>query len=364
MDNQPLIDQIYEAAIFPDRWKDVLERLAGLTDSAFGCLFTMHNGEPSFCGTPEGEALIQRYTSLPAPIPNSRVERTSRFKYHGFKSDLDLFSLEELQKDVFYRDFLWPAGYGWMAATAIDLPGGDRQIFNVERRRERGPYERAYVDFLDQIRPDLARSILLTSRLDLQRARAATATLRAVGLPAAILGKGGRVMAANDLFESFVPHRLRDGRVRLQLAEPRADKLLSELLARQDINRWKGSVASIPIRATDEGEPALVVHCIPVKRDARDIFVSASMLVVVNVIEARAAPDVDLVEVLFDLTPAEARVARAVAGRQNVPEIAAEFGVSQETVRSQLKSAFAKTGSRNQVDLAALLQSVLRPPQG
>jgi DNA-binding NarL/FixJ family response regulator len=46
------------------------------------------------------------------------------------------------------------------------------------------------------------------------------------------------------------------------------------------------------------------------------------------------------------LSPVEARVARGIAERQMVEVIAETLGASRETMRRQIKSVFAKTGSK------------------
>jgi DNA-binding CsgD family transcriptional regulator len=61
------------------------------------------------------------------------------------------------------------------------------------------------------------------------------------------------------------------------------------------------------------------------------------------------------------MTPAEARVAHAVAQCQTIGAIADSFGLSQETVRSQLKSALAKTGVARKLDLATVLAGACLP---
>ncbi len=66
-------------------------------------------------------------------------------------------------------------------------------------------------------------------------------------------------------------------------------------------------------------------------------------------------PKAEVLQGLFDLTPAEARVARGIAECQSVEGIADLLGVSRETIRTQLKAVLAKTGTGRQVELAALL---------
>ena len=61
----------------------------------------------------------------------------------------------------------------------------------------------------------------------------------------------------------------------------------------------------------------------------------------------------------IDLTPAEARVARAIAEGGDLKTLAAGLSLSVDTLRGQLKSVFRKTGTRRQNELAAL---ILRSP--
>jgi DNA-binding CsgD family transcriptional regulator len=58
---------------------------------------------------------------------------------------------------------------------------------------------------------------------------------------------------------------------------------------------------------------------------------------------------------LFDLTPAEARVARGVGLAQPLDALASAQGVTYETVRSHLKQVLAKPGLSRQAELVSLL---------
>lgn len=60
---------------------------------------------------------------------------------------------------------------------------------------------------------------------------------------------------------------------------------------------------------------------------------------------------------LYRLTPAEARVARGLADGLNVDEVAAHLGLSRHTVRTHLKHALAKTGTRSQRELVRVILS-------
>ena len=58
---------------------------------------------------------------------------------------------------------------------------------------------------------------------------------------------------------------------------------------------------------------------------------------------------------LYDLTPAEARVARIMVNGASTREIADHNQTSVHTVRNQMKNVFTKTGASRQAELAILL---------
>lgn len=57
----------------------------------------------------------------------------------------------------------------------------------------------------------------------------------------------------------------------------------------------------------------------------------------------------------FDLTPAQARLAAALAASESLEDYAHRTGVSVNTARTTLKSVFAKTGCRRQAELVLVL---------
>jgi DNA-binding CsgD family transcriptional regulator len=61
---------------------------------------------------------------------------------------------------------------------------------------------------------------------------------------------------------------------------------------------------------------------------------------------------------LFDLTPAEAGVAQALAHGEALEDIAAALDISLHTVKTHLQKLFRKTGTRRQGELVSMLHGV------
>lgn len=60
---------------------------------------------------------------------------------------------------------------------------------------------------------------------------------------------------------------------------------------------------------------------------------------------------------LFDLTPAEARLAVELASGHSVQEAAMEIGIAVKSARTYLERIFRKTETSRQSELVALLKS-------
>ena len=169
-----------------------------------------------------------------------------------------------------------------------------------------------------------------------------------------MLAPRGRLRIANDLFEKLVPSLFEDRAARLAAVDERADALLAEACERIARRAETGGVGSIPISAR-AGYPPMILHVVPLNGVANDVYSAASALLVITAVEPKKVPTAKVIQGLFDLTPGEARVARAIAEGSTLNAIAAAHGLSIETVRTQLKAALRKTGSHRQAELASLL---------
>src|SRR6516225_8559403 len=102
----------------------------------------------------------------------------------------------------------------------------------------------------------------------------------------------------------------------------------------------------------------MVAHVVPIRLSARDIFLRCAAVLAMTPVAAPQAPPVDLVQSLFDLTPAEARVARSLAAGKTVEDIAADGGISPNTIRTHVRGVLEKTGCNRQADVVALLTTI------
>jgi DNA-binding CsgD family transcriptional regulator len=354
-----LVDRIYECAFVPDLWPEILAELVHLDGAMSGWLFISNGNVVRWtASSQEARADLRPLIESGQFARLERLNRLLRAKQTGFVPDHTLYSsLEEMRNDPAYRDMLYPRGMGWGSGTAIVLPTGDNMTIALERAYDRGPSSPADIETLNKVHSHLARAAFVAARMQLERARAATEALALLGIPALVFADSGKILAANQLIETlsgFILWRANDG---IALMDAAADALLRDAIATVDRDDT-ASVRSFPVRNADS---AMIAHVVPIRGSARDVFSRCAAMLMLTPVTRPEAPSVDLIRSLFDLTPAEARVARGLAAGQTVKGIAAESGTSENTIRTHVKVVLTKTGYTRQADVVALLNG-LHPP--
>jgi DNA-binding CsgD family transcriptional regulator len=357
---EDLIDKVYEAAAVPDLWDTVLDNVARRVGSVGGLLFAANSQHTAWVGSSIIGQLYADFVEDGFAAQNPRPQRAIARNHAGFVRDHDLFTPQEMDRDPVYA-YMRSKGIGWCTGTVVQAPTGDLVVFSWERWFKDGPFSAETVAALDPLRAHLARAALISGRLGSERARAAAEALGLIGLPAAVLSRSHRLLAANELMETLIPQVVQDRQSRIGLADRRADAMLEQSLLQLQTHT-AAQVRSIPIAAAPE-LPASIVHVVPVRGAANDIFAAASCVLVVTAVACQEMASTHVIQGLFDLTPAEARVARGIAAGKTIDDVANEAGLAVGTVRQQLKSVFSKTGVSRQAELVAILAgSALRLP--
>jgi DNA-binding CsgD family transcriptional regulator len=349
-----LVDRIYHAATEPDIWSDVLHDLGQTVDAPVGLLLMWRTGHwigsQVSRGTPPG---IDTYLTSDARTRSITTPRLLSANHAGFLSSAEWFTEEEYRNDPFTTEWHGPAGLHHCAATAIHLPNGDVAVVQFSRRKGVAKMSRADLAKLDAFRPHLARTALLAARWRLERLRAATEALDLVGLPAVVLDSLGRVIAANKPIEKLSACVVWRSDNRIAFIDRAANNLLINAVGAMK-SPSTSAVRSFPVRLPARCE-AMVAHLIPMTGGSRDFFDGGYGILIITPVSHSGPIDTALLQGLFDLTPCEARLASGIAEGLSLEQLAARYSVTRDTVRTQTKAVFAKTGTNRQAQLASLL---------
>ncbi|WP_426239743.1 helix-turn-helix transcriptional regulator [Pararhizobium sp. DWP1-1-3] len=358
-DDMTLIDRIYEAAVIPELWPDVCASLAEeVSGFSAGILTIDTDSTMRWVCSPNIAEQMERYAASEVKLQNPRPERSMQLSPMAFARDVDLMTAEEIAADPIYNTFLRPVGLGWSMGAVLTEPSGHTLIFDMIGRSSDGPFSIAALDRANSLKGDLARATLIASRMVFRQAESIAATLALIGLPAAVLGNDNRVLAMNDDMEALSP-RIRTGAAnRISLKNPTVNGLVLAALD-QLVVAQASNVQSIPL-AAEQGMPALILHLLPVRRNARDIFSKSLAVLIATPVGQAGPPDMRVLSGLFDLTPGEARVARELASGASLEAVSVKLGLKLETVRTYLKRIFLKTGTRRQAELTYMLSGLGR----
>lgn len=353
-----LIGNIYDAVLEPRRWPAVLDRVCDATGSVGAMLITMDLRQPGSSRVVFARldpVLMSRYLKNHAAADPWTAVAT-RLPVGGVFA-LDAFVPEAtLVRSPLYADILRSKDIRH-AATSILCRDGERvAAMSVYRAGRRGAYGPQACGLLDALAPHLRRAQDIASRLresaSMQDSMAAA--LDALTQGVIVLDAHGKVLFANRpaeaVFEAGDGLCLAGGRLRAGTAAEtaRLNALLS-LAAR-------GGGGSLRI-ARAAGRRPYVLQAVAVAEGRLETAgAAAAVLALVAELEPRPENDTGRLAHLFGLTPAEARVAAAVASGDGVPRAARALGLSTNTVHTHLRRVFAKLDVRSQAGLARVLQ--------
>ncbi|HEY9548359.1 MAG TPA: hypothetical protein VIR45_02560, partial [Kiloniellaceae bacterium] len=139
---------------------------------------------------------------------------------------------------------------------------------------------------------------------------------------------------------------------------PAAQQGLARLLHRAQDLASDGSSdgpRSLVVPRSDAPSP-LILNAVAISAGAsRFVADQASVMLLIADPDARRRLDLDLLPVLYGLTPAETRLARALLAGGGLRQAAAAAGMTYETGRWYLKVLLQKTGTGRQAELVARL---------
>lgn len=358
--SEALVERIYEAAFLPETWPGLLESLADRVEASCACVIIDEpHRQPLVTSTPARRDELSDYCTGGGWQRSEMTAYARNTPPAAFLLDEDFFPKEVLRRAP--AEAVIPLGVGALIGTVFPMPSGEMAAVLIQRREDARLPVREALSWLNEIRPHLGRAAMISGRLHLEQANNTVQTLSQLRLPTAVLGAGATVLASNQQFDTLKgPFRI-GAFDRLSLTNGPANALFRQAVA--DTGSPTSTVKSIPLPARGD-EPSMIVHVAPIERNAHDIFNRAACMVIVTPIGMVDVPDGAMLNGLFDLSPAEARLVQKLARGLTINQVADDLALSVATLRTQLRSVFAKTGTTRQAELGRLIGSVtaLSPP--
>jgi DNA-binding CsgD family transcriptional regulator/PAS domain-containing protein len=354
---------IYEAAVTPERWVDVLAGLRERFHLTFATVATYSADRSHVDARAVGIAQADYDAFLDKYFRDNEFSRETMTRRAGsVVPSRSFIDPDVFQRSDMYQEFHRARDMGEGLRLDAWHEGGMYRSIAFFRPWSLGPYETAELAFCRALMPHLERATALNHRLrqaDLL-ADAARGTLDV--LPQAIFLLDGRALryanaAAEQLLGAGDGLRLRHG---LLYAASHADAAGFDAALARATGRH-GPPAATALRLPKRAGAPLSLLVVPFPSEAPLAFGARPAVLVCAIDPDRslALRHADLID-LFGLTAAEAALANDLLSGAELHEIAARSGRSVNTLRTHLARLMAKTGANRQSRLVQLLAALPR----
>lgn len=381
-----LVHSIYDAALEPTRWSDVVSRVAGVCNASRAMLFTVaHTAEQGgfFFTHNLPQQALDRWASLDVEARADPFFQTLSARNRIVEGDVhvgeELVPRADLVVTSFYKQWWVPIGIDHLC-VGIVFDGTDAHklpvVLSLYRSLDEGPFRPREVDIVRRLLAHMSRALgtmfhLRDRQLQVAATRAALDQLSA-GVVLVDGSKGVQFAnrSARVLFAEAgmvlmqqkggfgVPQLSLHSRLR---APERAFQTAIESALRPLEMDAEEHFSKALVLLSAEGRPQCVVHVAPLSPTSASFATGASAArAIVFLYEVGRACEVrsELLCELFDMTPAEARAGLQVLQGGGAKEMARRLGVSINTFKTQLHQAFVKSQTHRQTDLLKLLLSL------
>jgi DNA-binding CsgD family transcriptional regulator len=345
-----------DAAVDPMIWPEIMEQVCVATRATGAVLLQSDSRTPDVPRT-AGLDEYQRssYFGDGWYARDIRAERGVPLLLQGAKviTDQDILTPEEMPRFGLYAESLIPNGLQWFAVIGFRA-GSALWGLSIQRATREGPFDRHNKRVLGRLSDRLTETATLSKVVGRAVLTGMTNALELINRPAIALDRSGRVLGVNQAAETIFDDelRVRDGRLFARDRQARA--ALAQLVDQMRTTPDTAALPVAPIVVHRETRRPLVIRVLPVDGATRTPFLGARALLALLDLNAERRPDCAVVAQAFGLSPAETRLAALIATGLSPERAAEQLGVTRETVRTQLKAIFAKTGTSRQAELVAL----------
>jgi len=362
-----LLGTLYAAPMQPELWSVFLRQLSKISGISKAALIA-HN-------LPEKDhrMLATLGDAVNESIPlyegcyyqfDGWTDRFSTFRSAGrIVLGEEVWTKSDFLKSTFYNEFLKRFDTCQMACLATVGSQGVFEALSIYRGPFEDEFDRDRLAVLQIIVPHLQTALhtrrkllALESRVtDLETAldemKSATVLIDCTGKTIFVNRTARAILAQKD---GLFIHRFE-----LMARNPKETSELQGLIARaiattKGLDPNGGGVMRLP---RSEGRP-LHILVSPLRAEDSALPGKPAAAVFLSDPERQTAVPAEILRTLFGLTSAESRLALSIFEGNSLSEAAELYGVSRETVKSQINAVFSKTGTKRQGELIRLLGSL------
>lgn len=274
-----------------------------------------------------------------------------------YASNLDVASRDRFTETRFYNEWVVPQGMAYAAGAIVLQEGAWITELYLQRGALHEPFTRSDIDQFNQLIPHLQRAMQMRQRFaELQLGQSFLAgSLDVLAMPTFLFSELGQVAHFNRSAESLLNEKshLRLDNGHLQTDDDATTRKLSvEVTKAIRASRGDGNDLNSVILLQRSEQLPLMLMITPLQLKGP---VQGAALLFAFDPETTPAMTPCLIRRLFGLSEAEAMLSIALCSGKTLDEVAIERGTTMNTIKSQLRNIFTKTGTKRQSELVSLL---------
>ena len=296
---------------------------------------------------------------------NPRVKAAGPSKEGEILYDYKFISQDEINLDATYQDLIKPNDIDWFAGTKLIQNQNCTVLFGVFRNAEAEHFSQDELNQFKWLSDRIAGSISTALHIDEIKWKSKFAALESTTGSMAAISVSGTIIEMSQDFQPLLKKYnigVLSAQSALKIKDPVIDNFLKITLPK--FNRNMVSLDTTPIKnagrmiKSKSGE-WLELQLYPIPMVSRWAHSGAVALVSLEELKDIKSQPKELHD-LFSLTSAESDIAVLLANGKSLKDVAGIRQVSYETVRWQVKRILQKTECRNQIELAILINRLLR----
>lgn len=360
-----LIEHLYAAGSNPDGWPRFLTTYADAVGGTTTGLLTQDIREDR--GAVDifvrfDPTWMRRYREYYSRINPWITQRKDLLEVGSIVTSQMICPDSQVLRSEYYADFLQPQGI-FHGLRAVILREDSRvYALTTLRPASNGAFGPREIDLVKALMPHLQRTLQIRRRFaDLERIQdAASAAFDLMAFGLILLDSAGRVLIINRSAREIIETRdgLSVGGDGLHAATSAETAQLRRLVlaaAATSAGRALASGGAINLSRPSMSRPLAVLVAPLGRRELTLGRTRAHVAVFVTDPERTPEGPPHVLQRLYSLTPAEARLVSLLMQGHTVEAAAEELAISPLTARTQLKGIFGKTGVRRQGDLLRLV---------
>jgi DNA-binding CsgD family transcriptional regulator/PAS domain-containing protein len=364
-----LVGDLYDAAVVPALWPEVLGKIADFVEGQSAALLTKDlvstagNAHYTFgCDPHYLQLFLDGYWRFDPTTP------LLYFAPDQVASIADLMPYEDYLETRFHQEWARPQGWvDWISAV-LEKSATSFAFMTVVRKKGSGRVDEEVRGRMQLVVPHVRRAVVIGKVIDLKTAEATTFadTLDGLSTGMFLVDANGRIVHANAAARCMLAagEALHAGNAKLVAEDPRGDQLLRDVLAAAALGDAAVGTDGIAIPLSARDGDRYVAHVLPLTSGARQrtgtaYKAAAAVFIRKAMFEAPSTPE--LIAETYKLTPMELRVLLALIKTGGISEIAETLGIAETTVKSHLGQVYAKTGAKGHADLVKLMAGYTNP---